>query len=603
MKSGSALRMATAGSSIVLLCLTIASLTFLFFEFRQARLEQENRGIMMARQLGPSLEYGVVINSPQYLREVLEPFLQGPDLVYAEIFDNEGTSLYYRENPTLPPPADRSRLQQYSAPIPQLQVLPENATDLLSSRADDAPPVVGTLLLGFDPERTEFGEFLPGVSLQAGLLILTLALTGLAWAILFLFARPWQEHLQKIRLHVGKSWRRVGSTYSTPNFGPESRKLASLTKRLDRALAARLEQDDTEITRLRHRVSVNEQTYQRFMRYINHYIRTVGEFCGARIAESEELQQASEWLDRMTAAQAGVSGSDKIWFQPEQLLKRCCAVANDSARDRDIRIEQSHLGDARDMEIHASRDDLKWLIRNMLDHALEESPKGNIRVTGRYQRLSGDHMALTIVISGNGIKPAMRTEAEPLRLPEGILLNISNRPLLLETMLSQIKALGGNLNSETRDGVDRCELLFRFPARQPVTDNGQQSEIPEQSLSGSLLLMVPSAVEQIILQGVMDKFGLDVDKASDIEVARQKLTHNHYDLAVIDCTDARQQGEELARELLALLDKGEISTRILCLHASEDEVAKIRASKLPVDSLPKPVSRETLYKHLKQLAS
>ncbi len=601
MRFNSAIRMATAGSSIVLLCLTIASLTFLLFEFQQARLEQENRGIMMARQLGPSLEYGVVINSPLYLAEVLEPFLQGPDLVYAEILDNQGKSLFYRENPTLPPPADKSRLQQYTAPIPQLQVLPDSDPDLLSASADDTPPEVGVLILGFDPDRTEFGDFFPGVSLQTGLLLLTIALTALAWAALYLFARPWHEQLQKTRQHVGKSWRRVGSSFSTPIFGSESRQLASLTRRLDRALAVRLDQDTSEMNQLRHRVSVNEQNFRRFMRYINHYILAIGEFCSDRISESAELSQTSEWLDRLTAAQGKVSRSDEEWFLPEQLIKRCCAATNKSARDLDIRIEQTHMGDARDREILARREDLKWLFRNILEHALEMSPTENIRVTGRYQKLSGDHIALTVMISGKGIKPDIRADYEPLRLPSEAIPDYANRALLLETLHSQIKALGGNINSETRDGMDKSELLFRFPARlpRPAIDDNEQTR--DQSLSGSLLLMVPSAVEQIILQGVMDKFGLDVDKASDIEVARQKLAHKQYQLAVIDCTDARKQGEELVRELLALRDQGQASTRILCLHATEDEAAKIRESNLPVETLPKPVSKATLYDYLQRL--
>jgi two-component system, sensor histidine kinase len=161
------------GSRVLLAALLPAAgiaiaLAWYFMHARLEDLEQElhNRGIAMARQLAPAMEFGVFSGNRELLRKLTTAAMREADVVGLSVLDAKGTALVTRGKLVEAPRKDASPLKGgivsaagdvvvYGAPVGPLQALSD---DLFAENLPDVPAAhasIGTVLVALSRASTD----------------------------------------------------------------------------------------------------------------------------------------------------------------------------------------------------------------------------------------------------------------------------------------------------------------------------------------------------------------------------------------------------------------------------------------------------------------
>src|SRR5476651_273824 len=162
-------QMISLGPALLLTVLLISFFTFV--RIQDLRQELDHTGQLIANQLAPATEYGVISGNNDVLESLLKATLATPNVRFLEIQDNANRTLVYVEQPS----ESHNRSQQvevFQAPV-RLQRIALNNDFFQNTRTSVSAPsedYLGRVIVGMSNDA--FSQRQQEILLKAGILAL-----------------------------------------------------------------------------------------------------------------------------------------------------------------------------------------------------------------------------------------------------------------------------------------------------------------------------------------------------------------------------------------------------------------------------------------------
>lgn len=604
------------GPALLLTLLLTGYFTYTRLDDLQRELTQT--GQLIADQLAPASEYGVISGNRAVLDGLLQANLNIAHVRFIEVRDREGQVLAYVEQV-----GDRhdSQVAVFQAAILRQQ-LPLDDAFLISPLPpppSSAEEQLGRVVVGMTDR--EFRQRQQQMLLHAGLLALAaLALTLLlAYRLARSLARPISAMGQAVAaIQAGD--------YQTKLPASDSSELGDLARHIN-LLAAALEQAQAEQQRsVAQLVSAREDAEKAnraksdFLAMMSHELRTPmnGVLGMLQLLETtEQSDEQREYTDLATEStehllkvindildfsriERGSLELEHIPFRLPPLLASSVQVFRPGAQQRGLQLHLELPPGLEDIEVRGDPTRLRQILVNLIGNALKFTEQGGVSVRVRWQTLEQQQMLwLTIAVqdTGIGIEPERlehmfdafeQADTSTSRRYGGTGLGLSIARTLAERM-------GGGLHAESQIGHGSTFTLeLPLPWRRGQAD--EQAILACEALGeGQVVLLVEdNPVNQTVIEAILRSLGFSVELACDGAAALQAATSRRHAAILMDCRLPGADGYSLTRQIRA--DSGPNQhTPIIALTASALQGDRERCLAAGMnDYLAKPFKRADL---------
>ncbi|MEO5349070.1 MAG: response regulator [Magnetococcus sp. YQC-3] len=309
--------------------------------------------------------------------------------------------------------------------------------------------------------------------------------------------------------------------------------------------------------------------------------------------------------------EAGKLQLESIPFSLRQLLTDLSILFGELARKQSIQFEQRLDGMLPDWLL-GDPTRLRQILINLLANAVKFTKRGKVTLTALPVREpnKGAWLQFEVQDTGIGIRPEQfakifqsfeQADTSTTRQFGGTGLGLAIAQRL-------VHLLGGEIEVESREQVGS---LFRvvLPCQSCAAPQQQPTpsvlEVPQQiPLGAKILVAEDDPINQAVIQGMLKRFALQVDFASQGRQAMAMLTNHLYDLVLLDCQMPEMDGYAVCRAFRELEKYRERRTPVVALtaFAMQGDREKCLAAGMD-DYLSKPVSQQEIYATLQRWLS
>lgn len=605
---------------------TLATFVLLTAYFVSARLDDiaeqlQRRGELMAKQLAPAAEYGVVVGDSAQLNNLVDAVLAEPDVLFARIDNAANTTLVFRQKPISAAPRE---VLTFSAPIFQQDIPLDTLDDALAlagnNRGSGNRERIGTVTIGLSDEQIQ--------QRQQEVLRVAFVLGCIALLVSFLIAlvisrsisRPIQRLSQALRRIKDGSFEIRVLQHSGGEIGMLEADVNAMAEGL--AAARQAEQEHMQgLLRAREAAEAANRAKSQFLANVSHELRTpmngtLGmlqllhetplnleqqEFVNTASESTEHLLRVINDILDFSKIEDGKLTLEQIWFDPEQLVRRSLTAFRNEARLKQIELKLEFAGEPLPVELLGDPTRIRQVLVNLIGNAIKFTEHGHVKVRAVLEPEKDALLALTLQVEDTGIGIAEEKQAlifEAFTQADGSTTRRhGGTGLGLSISRQLVQLMRGELRVKSAPGVGSvftCRLLckYRLPGEQtrPVAD----SDVPS-LLRGRVLLVEDNIVNQTVTKGMLQRLGLTVDTATDGQLALQLHANQAYDLILMDCQMPTMDGFETTRRIRQQEQTSGRHTPVVALTANAMEGDRERCLAAGMDDyLAKPISREAL---------
>lgn len=604
---------------------TFALLTAYFVSARLDDIEQQlqRRGELMAKQLAPAAEYGVVVGDSTQLGNLVEAVLAEPDVLFARIDNTANTTLVFRQKTVS---SSQREVFTFSAPIFQQEVPLDTLDDALAlsgnngSGSSNGRERIGTVTIGLSDDQIQ--------QRQQEVLRVAFILGCIALMVSFLIALVISRSISVPIQRLSLALRRIkdgGFDIRMPQqSGGEIGMLEADVNAMAEGLAAarHAEQEHMQgLLRAREAAEAANRSKSQFLANVSHELRTpmngtLGmlqllqettlnqeqhEFVNTASESTEHLLRVINDILDFSKIEDGKLSLEQIWFDPEQLIRRALMAFRNEARLKQIELKLEFAGEPRRVELSGDPTRLRQVLVNLIGNAIKFTEHGHIKVRTVVEPDAHGQLWLTVQVEDTGIgipddKQAVIFEAftqadgSTTRRHGGTGLGLSICRQLVQLMQGELRVKSApNVGSV-------FTVRLPFPFRIPGADAAPlPADTPARALTGRVLLVEDNIVNQTVTKGMLQRMGVIVDTASDGEQAFRLHGQQLYDAILMDCQMPTMDGFETTRRLRKQELDGPRHTPIIALTANAMEGDRERCIAAGMDDyLAKPISRDAL---------
>ena len=612
------------GPALLLTVLLISFFTFV--RIQDLRQELNHTGQLIANQLAPATEYGVISGNNEVLESLLTATLATPHVRFLEVQDSTDKVLVYVEQPE----QTRSRAQQievFQAPVRLQRIalnndfLQGNSTSIEASGED----YLGRVIVGMSSDA--FSQRQQEILFKAAILAL------FALLFTFLVARRLATNLSRPIRDIGNAVKAIQQgDYSTPlpivddaELGALSRHINNLADGLGQA-SREQHQAMAQLIKTREEAEKANSAKSEFLAMMSHELRTpmngvLGmlqllettrmtdeqhEYTALASESTEHLLKVINDILDFSRIERSALELEHIPFNLAELVSSCAQSFQHSAAQRKLGLDLLVPDDMQALQVQGDPTRIRQILVNLIGNALKFTEQGRVTVQCQWQALDHELLWFTCTVRDSGIGiPAESLERmfdAFQQADNSISRRYGGTGLGLPIARTLAERMGGTLRAQSEEGqgsVFTLEIPLALSRQTPPT---LAPRLPVSSGDGegrNVLLVEDNPVNQTVVEAMLRSLGFTVSIATDGAQAVRSAESLIFEAILMDCRLPIIDGYEATRQIRQLPGCGEVPIIALTANALQGDREACLAAGMN-DYLAKPFKRNDLQQILQR---